>query len=739
MKLADLLRRPVDVVLFVAAIFFTGWVMVDRGSVSTEEAESRKQQVFDAWRANEVRRIDLTTPERHVVLTGLEDADGELSWSLSEDGLQVEADDQAVGQYLVSLEFASWERKVDGSSPAELGLAAPAAVIAVDMGKLHYVLRLGGEAPSPPGARYLAVEGGGRGQATYVITKELAAELVPEAGELRSRSLVPYLSVELRAFVLVHDGERLAMERGGWGGRTAGQFALTEPKAALPAGLDKVRIDRRAFDGWLGVLARLRAERFLPAPPEAPAGAAVLELQPLESGKPAARIELGGAGKPCDDGEALVVRRAPDPTAGCVPAETVQQLLVTPADMIDQHVLGTAEGDVVELRLTAGSKKVELARLEAGWHMRAPVDGPTDAESANALLEQMAKAEGEIVSGSDAAAVGLVEPVAEVTVTGLPERVTTGAGDRIERLLVGTAADGFVHVRRLDDGAVLRLGAEVAQAFVPRAGALRSTLVNDIAIEAVRGLVLDCRGKHQRLERSAAGAWTLVEPSGTGLGADLSLSSDFTEKVRQLRALRWVTDAADPAQRLAEPWCRIELQAVEGGETKSHVLELGADAEGGFYARAAGEPAVFVAPRAIGAQASDWFVDRMALLVDADHIAAVRIAGKGDARLELARVGERLLVKKNPADPRGDVVEDTLSSLTAEAVVALGEPAAEAGFAKPILRIEVDREGEAKPLVLLVGRGDAYRDTSIFFVRRTDIEATFAVAQSRLRPLLDAL
>jgi hypothetical protein len=726
--------RRVDAVLVVLALLLSGVVVWDRGRVTTVEAESRKRQLFDAWRADEIARIDITTPERHVVLAALEDPDGERSWSLSEDGLEVEADEQAVGQFLVSLEFASWERRLEAPDAAELGLTQPAAVITLDMGKLHYVLRLGGEAPSPAGARYVEVEGGARGRQAYVITKELAGELLPAPGELRSRSLVPYLSVEVRAFVV---GD-VRIERGGWGGRTAGQFALTAPASALPAGRAKVRVDRRALDGWIGVLSRVKADRFIAAPEADPPGALTVELVPLEAGKATGRLVLGGPGAPCGDGEALVVRRAPDPTAGCVAADAVEKLRVDAEALVDRHVLGTAEGDVIELRLEGGGKKVELARKEAGWHMRSPVDGPTDAESANSLLEQMGRARGEIVGADDLAALGLDPPAAEVRITGLPERVAAGATDRVETVQIGAAAGGFVHVRRADDGVVLRLGADVGQTFLPRPGALRSTLVHEVALEAVRELATDCRGRKQRLERVKPGTWVLRAPEGTGLDADQSAPSELTEKLRELRALRWAADAADPSHRLEEPWCTLSLGVGEGDGARTLVVRLGAETTGGYYATADDDPAVFVAPRALGTAGSEWLLDRMALLVDADHLEAVKIV-RGEARLELARQGDRLLAVNDPSDPRGDLVESVLSALVAEAVVGLGAPRPEAGFDEPLLRIEVRRTAGERPLLLLVGKGDVFRDTSVFFVRRADVDATFVVAQQRLRPLLEAL
>jgi uncharacterized protein (DUF934 family) len=38
---------------------------------------------------------------------------------------------------------------------------------------------------------------------------------------------------------------------------------------------------------------------------------------------------------------------------------------------------------------------------------------------------------------------------------------------------------------------------------------------------------------------------------------------------------------------------------------------------------------------------------------------------------------------------------------------------------------------------MAVGRGDVFRDNNVFYVRRAGIDATFAIAQSKLRALMD--
>jgi hypothetical protein len=82
-------------------------------------------------------------------------------------------------------------------------------------------------------------------------------------------------------------------------------------------------------------------------------------------------------------------------------------------------------------------------------------------------------------------------------------------------------------------------------------------------------------------------------------------------------------------------------------------------------------------------------------------------------------------------------VRDALQGLVAEGVPRVGEPEPGEGFDEPLLRVELRLEGD-REVEITVGKGDAWRDTSVFYLRRSDVAATFAVARARLEPLLNA-
>ncbi len=736
-------RHGTTIALCVGAILLTALLLWDQDQVTTDEAADRKYQLFEAWRVDELAKVTITAGDRELRLTSSLDDDGSRNWSLEEGGTAVDVDEQAVGQYLVSLEFAAFERRIQGMDRQVLGLIAPRLVVQVEMGKLSYTLRLGKDAPSPPGAVYAELEGGSRGSQTYVVTKELHEALDVPAGALRSRNLVPYLSIELQSFELKGPQVSFTLARGGWGGRTAGAFLLT---AAAPIG--KVRASRRELDGWLRVLGGLEVDRFTELPAADDPAAHELVLTPLDQSKPTGRLVIGGR---CEGGGTRIVRRQPRPAAGCLTDQVAESMLIPPEQLVDHRVVGTAGGDIVELEFSGEGITVDLARAQKGWHMRKPDDQPVGKGTMKPLVEGLGTAEGKLLPPAevtDLGALGLAEPRAQVRILGLPERATTAtATERSERIDVGTARDGVVHVRRLDDGAVLAITADTASFLLPRPSALRSTQIYDLPLSRIRSLTLDCDGKHQHLSRSPPGAWTLLEPKLESLGADLSLANSFADRLRKLEGLRWASEHPQPAQQLGQPWCIIKAVAasgIEGGETKEVTRQLrvvlGAEIQGGHYAQHDDADAVFVAPRTLGSLARQWLLDRAALMFDADDIDRLTLTGRGDRRLTIDKQGSRWVVKDNPSSQAGEVVKTGLEQLLAEGVDHLGAAGPQEGMDHPVLRIEVLlRSAPGEPVVLTVGSGEVFHNTSVFFVRRSGIDATFAVAQSRLRPLIDAL
>ncbi|WP_437319881.1 DUF4340 domain-containing protein [Sorangium sp. So ce385] len=774
------LRRHATTLILVAlaAAAAVALFVLDRGAVSTDEAERRRKHLFEAWRPDEITELTVTVAppgappaaQQTARLTrGDVDDAGQRPWSVEIDGQRYPADEPTVDQLLGTLEFATAERRVsaEASDRAALGLAAPRLTIALAMGPRRERLLLGGGAPTPPGAVYAEVAGRG----VFVITKQLAAALDVPPDRFRTRSFVPYLPSELSGLTLEGAGGARRFSRAPWGGGRGAGFHFAE---GSPEG-SGVRVSAPALDLVLSALGRMQAEAFLSVEEAERAAASggprvTLTLLPSDPSAKPGVIDVGGA---CPDrpDHVVAVRREPTRAAACVPASVLEPLTEEASRFVDLALVAAPLDEVAEVKLSVGepgARSLELARAGSEWHLRAPEDRPVPTETGRALVQAIldARAARLLPAASDPKALGLDPPRATLRVVSTPAAAGEGEPrERIETLEIGAEQAGVVRVRRLEDGAIAELPAAAAGALLPSEVSLRSMDVFDFAPDQVSALRIERPGLVQRLRRTGEGAWQLVEPTGAGLAADGELADELAAQLAGLKAERWV--AADAAQGygLAAPRLVVEaeLTAAEGdgasgATSRTARVELGAHAGAGSFARAGGGAAVFVAPPSLEAAAARLLLRRDVFLVAPEDVARVTLS---------PREGKPVVLEGSPhgftvagaADPASAAataarVRDALADLRAEGAVALGSPERHHGLSPPRLRVAIElarpqpapagaggagapRSSEGS-FTIAIGAGDAFRGTNVFYARRDGVGAVYAIAQSRVRPLLEA-
>jgi hypothetical protein len=301
---------------------------------------------------------------------------------------------------------------------------------------------------------------------------------------------------------------------------------------------------------------------------------------------------------------------------------------------------------------------------------------------------------------------------------------------------------GFVEARRVTDGARLRLTKEAANVLRPSGLALRSRKVLDESASHVRRVVVESAAVRQTFLRSPSGGFTLEEPKS--LTIDASVASDVTEVLVKLRADRWVAESDDGSYGLGTGASHYDLE-LESGSVR---IETGAATRGGVFARRGDRPEVFVLGDASRRSIETWAIDRSYFMIDAAEVRRVRFE-RGPLKWEYtagstppsASPKPGAAPEKNEAAERFEVVRKALSEARTEGVVHLGPPRKEEGFDKPrlVLTVRVAPSPSAEPseIRMAVGRGDVFRDNNVFYVRRAGIDATFAIAQSKLRAVMD--
>ncbi|HEY2515193.1 MAG TPA: DUF4340 domain-containing protein, partial [Polyangiaceae bacterium] len=558
------------------------YAYADRGSITEGEKKTRAGNVFPAWRREDVTRLVIEHGSERIVLERSKDDAGEPEWWMRSPRDE-KANSEGADKLSSAMEFAGVARKVDLHAGA-LGLESPRARGEVAMGGVSYRFALGGEAPTPPGAGYLQVEG----QGPVVVSRDFVQTLLQGPEVYRSRKVVPYLSIALA---------RLEREGGG------GPLSLTRADdVSFKFTGSGLRASRPKLDTLWGALADARAEVFLTdavADPLVASPKVTLTMTPTGGAAPGI-LRVGGA-CPGNEDDVVLVRDAPSRLSTCAPKGILPGLEVAEVDLIDTRLFAAHDDEVTEVRIESvpPGRALELARKDGAWREKAPEErdlAGEDAEQATALVTGLAQLEGAHPKRSDAP----IEAVARVTLR--------RAGDDVAEVVELGAPDakGGAVVRRAFDGARLEVDASTARKLVPRGVALRGKEVWNPRIEGAEVTTLEtrCEGVEQRAEHGAEG-WKLIKPGA--YAADNTSIVDLIDAVTRVRAESWVADGDDG--RFGFGVCAIALTLNTDGGPRVVRVDLGGDADGGVYAKTGDDPAIWVASKALRDRARGWLID----------------------------------------------------------------------------------------------------------------------------------
>lgn len=682
-------KHATTILLVFAAVVLGVWLWVDRDRVTEGERRRRENNVFPAWRRDELSRIEIQRDAEVLVLE--RDAKAESSWRMKSPRDE-RADQAAVERLVMALEFATVLRKV--GEGGDLGLDPPRARGSVTMGGLVHRFALGGASPRPEGSGYLRLDDA----APFVVSRELVDALLSPVDTYRDRTVVPYLSLEVARFQVSRPG---------------GGFTLEHmEKQAFRVAEVGVMASREALDKVWGALGEMRAEAF---PDEAEAERLArdpvlsITMTPKDAAKPAAELVVGGTcpGHPDD---VVVMRKAPSRVAACAPKGAVDALLATPSQLVQAQPFTLRADEIEELRLErvagdagagdagadAPPEAIEIARKGTGWHARAPFDrdlSPEEADAASELVARIAKSEADLVTRAG------TEPFTAVA------RARVRGGEHEEVIELGAPTpEGRVPVRRKLDGARLEVSAAVARRLLPRATSLAPRSLLGESRRPTR-VLLRCGAPQELVDRGEG--FRLIDPPGFETdGAIVQL----VEGLARGRVEVWVADADDGTFGLRDDGCRVVLGFEDGNAPAT--IHFGAEGEGGAYGRVEGSPRVFVAPKPLREMASDLFVSRAALRVDP------------------ARV-ERVRVRVDGRDVPGDLEarKSALGALFAAKVERFGARLP-AGEKRLEVEVAVSEGGAPRRITCAGSAGEGRRSCTT-----SGVDATFAVAEARLAPL----
>jgi hypothetical protein len=703
-----------SVLLALVAVASVFAVLGTRSTPTTSERDARAKNLLPVWHEDEVQKLEL-------------DHDGSsFKLERTSDGFRVytpdaePADDAAAQKLLSGLGFLTPVRRLEGSDLRAHGLDHPRATLRLQMGKDKLTLLLGDTAPAPAGGAYLALDGSGPNRVGGVVNAESVKLFATRADDLRKTALLTLGEHDLKSLSVERPNDTLTLTHGD----------------ALGFRLDGgERANREATEPLFTALTHLAATRFLDVAAAERARGSVpltrLTLVPRDAGATKEVVELAGACPAAAD-EVIAIVRAPQRRAACVRADVLGPLSLEKAALVDSYPFIARKDEVEALSLERDGKKLALERQGTGFLLRAPSEANVPLEAGNQRLDAIVRALAEPVEHPDPKALGLEPPHGEVVVR------VIGDDDKAheERAELGkTTPDGTLYLRRHDDGRVLALGREAARAFAVDSTLLRSPRVLDFALSALAELELSAP-EHQVVRRVPSG-FELAEPPG--FTADGELTTDAVLALGSLTASRFVADDDDGTFGLATPTltARARLDSNDAG-TKEHTLRVGRATPGGYFAALVGPPGVFVIERSVVERLGTLLLSRAEFMAEPSTLARVTLKTPKQ-ELVLERHGAELVAKTGttPAAAIANALE-ALAGLRAEAALHTGPARANEGFAEPALIVTLEpNPGFGKRRAFRFGSTDSYRDEAVRLARVDGVNATYAIADAKVRALLD--
>jgi hypothetical protein len=631
------------------------------------------------------------------------------------------ADAALVDKFLAGLASAKALRPVSSDLPhATFDPNGQSSRVLVSTPKQSYELTLGGAAKAPEGARYVAVKQGDQPPEQFVIAKSTAEDLSVDPDGFRLRSMVSVAASEVTRIAIQSPSLNLNLTRG------VGRTFLID-------GASKLRADRGIIDSLFFQLNRSSANRFLTRSEAQASSSQPSARLTIVTKDPARAVAFDFGGNcPGDPSQALLVRQIPDLRAACVSRELESTLALKPEAFVDAHPFSLHVDEVEELSVTALGAKFRLLRKGTAFVLSAKTDSDVDLETGNQRIAAIVEARGERVPSAALGELGLEPREGSVTV-----RSASGSDSDSQQEVVRIGRkdrDGNVFMYREQDGATLRVPGDQARAFAFDHTLLYSRKLTEFGPSSFISAEIRHAQTRQLLRRGARAELELESPKG--FEPDGALSADLIQALGALNAERFVADADDGSFGLQQSTLSVTFSfKTETNPNVVRTLRLGADTALGVYATLDENGPVFVLPRAVEDIFSTLLIDRAIVSAEPTALAAFSLEAEGH-RLRFERHGETLKpipARSFPDNRVADLLE-ALSGLRPEAALHTGPPEPAEGLEKPMLILTLSPSKGATQTVSF-GAGDSWHQTSVFYLRVSGVNATFVIAQGKVRAL----
>ncbi|MCC7292735.1 MAG: DUF4340 domain-containing protein [Phycisphaerales bacterium] len=298
----------------------------------------------------------------------------------------------------------------------------------------------------------------------------------------------------------------------------------------------------------------------------------------------------------------LYVRVGDEAAVGTVPKTTTDKLTPVESKWRDMRVSTASAGKANRVQVTVGGRTADLLGKNGKWSF-ADSSAPADEDAVKDVLKAVASLNAKAfvaLKAGEEGSMGLAAPEAVVTLT-IPGQ------DQPERITIGGPSDGdlkrMFYVRRNDSSSVAKVRAEDLKSLLRPITDFRSREVFSLAGGQIQQLELSYANPvadgrmDTAFERTSEGVWKMTRPVAAGVAKERL--EKLADSFKSLKGKRYVGEGEDLARYgLASPAATVKLTYVPSAGSAAASPAAGSSAAESSAGPAAQSEDVAVDPKA---------------------------------------------------------------------------------------------------------------------------------------------
>lgn len=734
-----------------AFIFF-----FERDMITSRETDKRKGHLLQRFVRSRVQKLEIQRKDKTTILVKrvAKDDDEELGGWYLEKPWSVEADEPIVDKLLGDLEWMDPHRTLENIGDSDIkrfGLDKPRLRAWFTVGKQRVPIVVG-KIDTTGRGYYLQLDDP---STAYIVDKESVDALDHPPEYFHTKKLHDGVSVYTTDSIKINETDKSKVIE-----KRKGAFWLVRPKQQL-ASYQSVEDLVDKFDD-------MKATHFvsynIDSLDKYGLGSPLLEViiqmtqydskTKKNSEQKPFHIKIGSK---CGDreGESYVLSGVKGPIM-CISDKDILDAKKLISNLPAKHLLTMRASEVEKVRMSAGSKRLELDLKNAEWKYKVYKDkdilasGNADRNAVEQWFSKLSKTEmNSSIPLTEQTSIdkGITKP--KIVLSFIPSKEENKMVIRI-----GASQGENIFVQRAEEPNITLFPRSSLELLNTSSIYFRNRQLIDESEDVLAHFEIQRGGVTEKLTKEDDEKWMIHHP--IKLRADGEVVGDFSNRLSNLEAIRFVEDIPNSSHGLKTPTMVITAQYSghthhsedintdkNGKKTsaeRSYSLRIGRQAEGGYFAQLNSDKAVFIVSDTLVELVSSPMIDRSMLSTQKDQIQKVKIV-KGDRSIEINRQGDgfRLLGEKMEGLDVGAIV-DNIAKLHASKIMEYGDVIHQVGGGLSGVQITVTRKDDAASpheyQLTAINIPTRSKEASKIQMQRSDIPVRFIVPIRQVEHLL---